>query len=104
MASSHHGAPSSREPNEEIKRLMEKFIKQAEGPVRREYPAGRIGPDDEGVLAMAIAADPKHGKVILSFGKPVEWIGLGEKETKALIQMLIEKLKEIATEPFALEV
>ncbi len=75
--------------------LMERFVAQAEGKARRAYSAGRIGPDDDGDLAMAVAADRLKGVVILRFGKPVEWIGLGPAECKGLIDMLTEKLREL---------
>ncbi len=102
MSSSHHGVPSDRDPGKE--EIVKRFLDQLEKRAKREYTHGRISGQDEGTLALAVAADKANGVVIIDFGKPVEWIGLGEKECKGLIQMLIEKLREIATQPFSLDV
>ena len=86
MSASHHADSE----------LMKRFCDQVEGKARREYPQGRMGHEDDGVLALAVAVDRPHGTVIIRFGKPVEWIGLGRKETEGLIDMLQMKLNELA--------
>lgn len=101
MASSHHGEPSQPSPEQEA--LMRRFIDQVDGKAKREYTHGRIGGEDLGTLAIAVAADKAHGTVILRFGKPVEWIGLSPKDVAGLVKMLIEKAREVATEPFTVE-
>jgi hypothetical protein len=50
MASQHHG-------DSEQSRLIKRFLDQANGQAKRAYPNGRVGADDEGELAYAIAAD-----------------------------------------------
>lgn len=108
MSASHHGNPNPEGFDEARKiaqeALMKRFLEQAEGKAKREYSQGRMSADDEGDLAMAILADEAKKLVVIRFGKPVEWIGMGETECKALISNLIHKLRCIATKPFTLEV
>lgn len=41
---------------------------------KRDYPEGRLTPEDEGTLAISIGE--KNGVLVVEFGKPTEWIGL----------------------------
>ena len=68
MGMPHHG-------DEEHRRLMQRFLDQAEGKANRAYPNGRAGGDDEGELAFAIAADKRHRMIRIEFNKPVDWVG-----------------------------
>lgn len=61
----------------------------------RKWPQGRIAPDDDGQLVIAIAADTKHKILKIHFGKPVEWIGLGKAEVNGLIELLQKRVREI---------
>lgn len=103
MSASHHGP--EREPEEEQRRreLMSRFLEQVEGKAKRIYSAGRVSADDDGDLALAVAADKEKKIVIIRFGKPVEWIGLGPKEVNGLINMLTEKLRQLG-EPVAIKI
>ena len=95
MATSHHGDSDNlrRDPAQEavIKRLME----QLDGTAHREYPQGRMGHEDDGALSYAVTADKAHKVVVIRFGKPVEWIGLGPKEVNQLINMLKDRCLEL---------
>lgn len=97
MSTSHHGG--YREPDRpdqlEIANLVKRFHDQVEGKAKREYQAGRISPDDDGTLAYAVAADPEKKKIVIRFGKPVEWIGFNASDVNQLINILKEKLAEI---------
>lgn len=86
MSVSHHGDSE----------IMKRFIDQVDGTARREYPAGRMGHEDDGALAMAITIDRQRNTIVIRFGKPVEWIGFGRKEAEALIGLLQTKLNELA--------
>lgn len=97
MSASHHG-------DDEARKIMDLFKAQRDGTAQREYPAGRLNADDDGALAMAIAADPATKTVIIKFAKPTDWIGLGAKECFALAQLLILRGREIATEPMQIEI
>lgn len=59
------------------------------------FPLGKVGPDDEGELAMALAVDRANGIVRVMFGKPVSWVGLYSPQLRELAQMLIEKANEL---------
>jgi hypothetical protein len=85
-------------------RSLERLLGQADGTARRAYSAGQLGPDDEGDLALAIGADLEKRVVMIHFGKPVRWVGLGEDETLEMIRTLIKHLRTIATRPFTIEV
>jgi hypothetical protein len=101
MATSHHGSPASNEPQmETMRRLLDQF----ENKARREYPQGRMGADDDGALSYAVAADKKNGTVVINFGKPVVWLGLAPADVAKLVQCLIAKAKEVAKEPFTVEI
>jgi hypothetical protein len=82
--------------------LMQRFIDQCNGAAKRSYSQGRAGADDDGDLAIAIRADLERQIVILSFGKNVEWIGLGPRDAVALAKMLIEKARSVSQEPLIL--
>lgn len=79
----------------EQSKLIEQFGEQMTGRARRRWPEGRIGPNDDGELVFAMAADPKHGVVHIDFGKPVAWIALDKESAEKLIAMLTEKLFEL---------
>jgi hypothetical protein len=85
MMPHHHEDEAARQ------RLLEQFL----GKSRREWPQGRVGGDDDGELAFAIAADPKHGIIRIEFGKSVDWIGLDRESAERLRDMLTEKLLEL---------
>jgi hypothetical protein len=92
MSVSHHGDDNAR-------RLMEMFKAQQAGTAQREYPSGRLNAEDDGALAMMVAADPKTKTVVIKFATPTDWIGLGAKECFEFAQLLIQKGREIATDP-----
>jgi hypothetical protein len=92
MSASHHGQPDDIRRQRE---LMQRFIDQAQGEAVRKYSQGRIGPDDDGDLALAVMADRAKKIVVIRFGKPTEWIGLGPAEVQGLITLLMEKLRDL---------
>ena len=101
MGAAHHASEFSEEDRRKQAELMDRFIGQVEKRAKREYSKGRLGADDDGDLAFAIAADPKAGIVRIDFGKSVTWLGLGPKEAMALAEMLISKAREISQEPLS---
>lgn len=82
MSMQHHG------DSEHIRR----FFEQATGTAKREYPHGRMGGDDDGALAYAIATDQAHRTIVIKFPKPVDWIGLDIKTAEELRDQLTERL------------
>lgn len=88
MSASHHNPAKAAE-------AMSRFLDQVTGKARREYPAGRMGAEDDGALSYAMASDNRRSTIIIRFGKSVEWIGLGIKEAEELRDQLEERLLEL---------
>lgn len=61
-------------------------------PAPREYPRGRLGADDDGALQVRMAV--KDGTVLVDFGKPVAWIGLGPDDALAMASLLLKNAAE----------
>lgn len=97
MSVSHHADAAQMEN-------MKRFTEQMERTEKRAYPKGRMGHEDDGELSYAVIADKKHGTVIIRFGKPVEWIGLSPSDVTTLIESLIEKARQVSTEPFEVRI
>lgn len=57
------------------------------------FPRGKLNADDEGGLTMGLSVKDKT--VILSFGKPVAWLGLDKQTALMLGASLISKAQEI---------
>lgn len=96
MSVNHHGAFPEAEGRDDSRQseLIKRMMDQIEGTARRAYPKGRMGHEDDGILSYAVAADPRHQTIVIRFGKPVEWIGLGVDDVDSLIEKLSEmKLK-----------
>ena len=55
------------------------------GSREKFYPRGQITSDDEGALAIRMAV--KANTLIVDFGKPVAWIGLGLQDVRRLRDM-----------------
>lgn len=83
MSLPHHG------DNPEAHRL---FMEQFMGTARREYPNGRIGPDDDGAFTYAIANDDRRRIIVIRFPKPTEWIGLDLTAATELRDQLTERI------------
>lgn len=54
------------------------------------FPRGQLTRADEGELQFAIASDPRTGKVIIDFGKPVHWLGMDAADAERLAAKLLE--------------
>jgi hypothetical protein len=83
MSTSHHGKNSD---------LIRRFMEEATGTAKREFPAGRMGADDDGSLTYAIATDDRHRTIVIRFPKPIDWIGLDVKSAEELRDQLTERL------------
>lgn len=79
-------------PAIETLKAFKPWNKQSIGPTGK-FPQGHYTPDDEGELQIAIAVDSRNGKVVIQFGKPTAWIGMGPAEAKALGLILIAKAR-----------
>jgi len=53
-----------------------------------DFPDGKINPDDEGGLQIAIAG--KDGQVFIEFGSPVAWLAFPPEQAKEFANKIIE--------------
>lgn len=81
---SHH----SQEDQEKILELGKAFdeMKTVLGETGR-FPDGELNKDDEGEIVFAIASTPNN-RVIIYFGKSVEWVGMTPDEARSLATLL----------------
>jgi hypothetical protein len=63
------------------------------------YPHGRVAPDDQGELKVAIAADPANRRVRIEFGKPVAWLSLTPEDALVLAEHLTIKARVLWRRP-----
>ena len=64
----------------------------------RSYPEGRIAPDDDGELNFRLGHNPKSGKIIMDWGKPVSWLAFGPEDAVKLATGLLEHAYELKPE------
>ena len=57
------------------------------------FPDGKLTPNDDGELTLGVTVH--DGRLIIAFGKPVEWIGLDRPTAEAFIDGLLRRLTEI---------
>jgi hypothetical protein len=86
--------------NADLKRLVDQLQGNA---LRREYPEGRLGADDDGALSVGVGCDKDRGVVIIFFGKPIKWIGLSPKDVANMVKSVVKAAREVSTEPFTVE-
>jgi len=72
----HH----SQGPDEEMGRIKE--LLGATG----QFPHGKLTTADEGEIQFGITS--KDNKIIIHFGKPVEWIGMTRDQARELARIL----------------
>ena len=84
---SHHS--TAREAEDRLKDIAARLGLGATG----DFPRGRLNALDEGGLRMAIGVE--GGAVVVHFGKPVAFVGLGPQEARALARSLIAKADAI---------
>lgn len=63
------------------------------GPTGK-YPYGKLRPDDEGELRIAVFTD-EHKNVCIDFGTETTWIALPKDKAIAFGTAIIEQAKEI---------
>ena len=63
--------------------------------IKRKYPHGRAGHEDDGVLAYAVTLNPVYNIIQIHFEKPTLWFGLELAEAQELRQNLDTKILEL---------
>lgn len=66
---------------------LQQDIQQILGPTG-QFPEGKLGDDDEGEIRIAIGN--QNGKVVISFGGPVAWIGFTAAQAREIAETLIK--------------
>lgn len=84
MGAQHHGEEELARQRE----LVQTFANQVAGTAKRKYPSGRIGGEDDGELALMVAADTAKGIVRIEFGKPVAWLAMPPEEAIAFANLI----------------
>lgn len=69
----------------ELNKLREQF------GATNKFPQGKLNEADEGEIAFGIATDKTSSKVIISFGKPIAWIGMDKSQALGLAETIIKK-------------
>lgn len=89
---SHHGPGAL--PPEQMDR-MRKIFGDDIAPLGAtgRFPAGKLTPDDEGEIRIAIGS--REGKVVIDFGKPTAWIGFDPTQARDIAACLIKHADEI---------
>jgi hypothetical protein len=59
-----------------------------------QFPEGQITLDDEGAIQFALK--PENGKLVIDFGKPVQWVGMTPQEACDLAGSLVKMARAIA--------
>lgn len=90
MSMEHHGDSMRGNPD-----LIRLFKEQQRGESVRKWPGGRMGANDDGQLAYAIATDTSRGVILLDFGKEVSWLGLDIASATQLRDQLTERVMEL---------
>jgi hypothetical protein len=60
-----------------------------------QHPYGKLRPDDEGELTVAMAVDRAQGVIRMEFGKPVAWLALPAAHARHLAKLLVEKADDL---------
>jgi hypothetical protein len=55
-----------------------------------EFPHGKMGPDDEGGINVAVGID-EFGLVRFVFGKPVTWLSLPREQAVEFAKLILTK-------------
>lgn len=92
----HHG--------DEENAIRRRFLEQLEGRAQRNYSHGRVGPDDDGDLAMAIGHDAAKGIVVIDYGKMIQWVGMPAEQAVKMAEMLIEHAVAVGTGPLSISI
>jgi hypothetical protein len=57
-----------------------------------EYPRGKLNPNDEGALNIAMGMN--GDTFIIDFGKPVVWIGMSRKEAQDFAMVILRHVAD----------
>lgn len=72
---------------------MVKPTRPGPGPTGR-FPLGKIRPNDEGELAVAVTYNAKDGLIHLDFAKPVAWLAMPPEDAVKFAELLIRVARQ----------
>ena len=75
-----------QDASDDIGALMEQL-----GSTHR-HPQGALTEDDEGEIRIGVTV--ADGKVVLAFGKHVDWIGFGAEQARSIAETLLNRAQE----------
>lgn len=93
MMPHHHESPDP--PGASDKEAATRLLNELLGKAERSWPSGRISAEDDGVAAVAVAADHEHGVIRIAFAKPIAWLGLRPTDARKMIDMLYDALRRL---------
>ena len=64
------------------------------GPTN-QFPRGRLNPNDDGEIRMAIFPDEKSRVIIVEFGIELSWIGMPPQQAREMGESLIKHANEM---------
>jgi hypothetical protein len=67
---------------EKINELMAEAMQQKKMGPTGKFPDGKLNDTDEGEIQVGIAE--VDGRVVMNFGKPIEWIGFTKEQAKQI--------------------
>lgn len=88
----HHGDEWPGGTPDFINEFLKKEAQRENLGATKRFPQGQLNSDDEGELRMGVARAGR--KVILNFGKPVEWIGFDAEQAESLAELLKQHARE----------
>lgn len=63
-----------------------------------KFPLGKLNPEDEGELRMAVAADLINNRIVIEFGKPTQWLGLDIAGARQMIDLIHDKIVRLESQ------
>lgn len=58
-----------------------------------KFPEGKIDEHDEGEIKIGVTV--KDDKIIIAFGKKIEWIGFTKKQAEDLANTILQRARQI---------
>lgn len=58
-----------------------------------KFPDGKLNNDDQGEIKIGVTVTDE--RVVIAFGKPVEWIGLTREQAIQIGQTLIDRARQV---------
>ena len=95
----HHGGFEKGGLSPELRSLLG-MPEEAKLGSTGQFTHGKLCPEDEGEIQLAINADPATESVTINFGdKPVAWLAMTPQQAVEIATSLIRQARGVAKEP-----